>query len=182
MVAPGQREVQTVLVVEDDPHLLSTYTNALERSGKRAWGAESSAGARELFRAHKPDACIVDMQLGSEDGIELIRELREHDPGVVLVLVTGYGSLEAGANAVLAGADYVLSKPIRLHEILDRLGTEQRAEPGASQQTPTLDRAIWEHIQRVLRDCGGNKSEAARRLRVDRGTLHRWLVRDAPRS
>ena len=182
MGAQVQRAVQTVLVVEDDPQLLSTYTHALERSGKRAWGAESSASARELFRAHKPDACIVDMQLGSEDGIELIRQLRAVDPGVVLVLVTGYGSLEAGANAVLAGADYVLSKPIRLHEILGRLGTDTRTEPVAANDTPTLDRAIWEHIQRVLKDCGGNKSEAARRLRVDRGTLHRWLVRDAPRT
>ncbi len=46
--------------------------------------------------------------------------------------------------------------------------------------TPTLDRAIWEHVQRVFHDCKGNRSEAARRLRIDRGTLNRWLNRPTP--
>lgn len=174
-----ERTIQTVLVVDDDAKLLEAYTRALERvGGKRALAAGSADEARSLFRAHRPEVCIVDMQLPcGESGIGLIRELRALDARAVMVLVTGYGSMEVGAEAVQAGANHVLAKPIRLQEILQRI---LGAAPPANHDTPSLDQAIWEHMHRVLADCQGNKSEAARRLGVDRGTLQRWLERASP--
>lgn len=177
-MAESQR--QTVLVVDDDATLLASYVRALDRSGRSVLAAESAAKARELVRGKRPDAGIVDLHLPDGSGIELIRELRQWDAQLVLILVTGYGNMAVGAAAALAGANHVLAKPIRMPEILRRLAGEPCTDGDV--ETPSLDRAMWEHMHRVLADCNGNKSEAARRLRVNRATLLRWLERNAPES
>jgi two-component system response regulator RegA len=177
-----ENAIEMVLVVDDDAKLLESYLRAIERvGGKRAIAAASADEARALFRAHRPTVCIVDMQLpGGESGIGLIRELRAQDPRAMLVLVTGYGSMEVGAEAIRSGANHVLAKPVRLQEILQRILGLVPTQTSGPSGTPSLDQAIWEHMHRVLADCQGNKSEAARRLRVDRGTLQRWLDRTSP--
>jgi two-component system response regulator RegA len=173
-----KRVVCTVLFVDDDERLLATYKSCVERAGvSRAFTATTREAAIALAAEHHPDVCVVDLQLGCESGLDLIRELRAADPGVALVLISGYGCMQTGADAVRAGADHVLAKPVTLSEIMACLA----GAPAPAVDTASLDRAIFEHMQRVLGDCAGNRSEAARRLRVDRGTLQRWLDRPAPR-
>ena len=169
-----------VLLVDDDPRIVAMFVRGIEQRG--AWTAicaETIAGAVAAFDAHEPSACVIDMQLPDGSGIELIRELRSRSPHVLLVLVTGYGSMQVGADAARAGADHVLPKPVSIAEIVDRLRPSAALAP--SFETPSADRALWEHIHRVLYDCGGNKSLAARKLRLHRSTLQRWLDRPAPR-
>lgn len=174
--------VRTVLVVDDDLRLLDAYKTTIERTrGMRAITATTGEAARLRAREHRPDVCIVDLQLGCESGLDLIASLRTEHPDARLLLVSGYNSTETTVAAMRAGAFDVLSKPVTAAELMTRviggsleMGT--RATPG----TPSMDRCVWEHAQRVLNDCGGNRSEAARRLKIDRGTLQRWLDRPAP--
>jgi two-component system response regulator RegA len=178
----GHRVVRTILVVEDDQLLLAAYKRTFEHIGAlEVVTATNVAIAKRLARKHRPDLCVVDMQLGCESGIELIKELRAHDRDLQIVLVTGHGSLEAGAEAVRAGADHVMAKPAYAKEILERVHGGSALKEFDPMGTATKERCIWEHAQRVLRDCDGNRSEAARRLGVDRGTLQRWLDAPAPR-
>ncbi len=172
-------EIRTVLVVEDDTQLLATYQHVLARTGNFVVsGATNVDAAKAAARAQRPDAAIVDMNIAGESGIDLIAELRAQDPQMRLVLISGYNSVESTVAAMKAGAVDVLCKPITAAELVKRLQGEPTAVPPS--ETPTLDRAIWEHVQRVFHDCHGNRSEAARRLRIDRGTLNRWLQRPAP--
>jgi two-component system response regulator RegA len=77
------------------------------------------------------------------------------------------------------GAHLVLFKPVHPGEILRQL--PPHVEPTDQVcVTPTLARAEWEHIQRVLMDCKGNVSEAARRLGILRQSLQRRLRKHAP--
>jgi two-component system response regulator RegA len=172
-----------VLIVEDDPVTLRSYQHSVERgAGMSALTATTAAEARSLASRHQPDACILDFQLpGGETGLQLLPDLRGRHPEMLLVFVTGYGSLELGADAKAAGADFVLSKPVTYAEIVRRIGQPCATPANADEVTASDDRARWEHMHRVLKDCGGNRSEAARRLGVDRGTLQRWLDRVAPR-
>lgn len=172
---------RTVLVVDDDAHVLSAFARMLQRRGVTSWGAPDLATARSLFRRMRPRACVVDMQLPDGSGIEFIREVRSTGIDVHLVLVTGYGCMEVGAAAVRAGADAVFAKPLSAAEIA-RVIDPQAANNTVSVNTPSADRALWEHIRRVLSDCGGNKSLAAKKLRIHRGTLQRWLDRPAPQA
>lgn len=172
-------DIRNVLVVEDDIQLLATYERILARSGNYVVETAASVGAAKASaRAHPPDAAIIDMNIAGESGIDLIVELRAQDPHIRVVLISGYNSVESTVAAMRAGADEVLCKPITAAELVKRLNGEATNVPAT--ETPTLDRAIWEHVQRVFRDCNGNRSEAARRLRIDRGTLNRWLSRQMP--
>ena len=176
------RSQRTVLFVDDDQLLLAAYKRGLElKTGARALVASCLAEARALSRAHCPDACVVDYHLSrGESGLDLLGELRRRHANAVLVLVTAYGHLELGAAAIKAGADHVCAKPVALSEILKRIAGAPPAMPAPIEPTASDERARWEHMHRVLRDCDGNRSEAARRLRIDRGTLQRWLERCAP--
>jgi two-component system response regulator RegA len=80
------------------------------------------------------------------------------------------------------GAVHYLPKPADADEILAALGGTEAAAPGqgAAVSTPTLARAEWEHINRVLSDSQGNISEAARRLGLHRRSLQRKLAKYPP--
>lgn len=169
----------TVLIVDDDPTLLAAFASHVSRrTGSVALTATTASGARELANKHHPELAIIDMQIGGDSGIELIRELKREHPGMTAVLISGYGSVQSTVLAMRAGADDVLVKPVTWAEIVQRLEPEGDAEEQV--RTPTLARAQWEHVHRVLADCDGNISLAARKLGMYRSTLQRWLRRNAP--
>ena len=176
------RTVHRILAVDDDERILRAYQRSTAQDPTCELAVASSR-TEAIALAHRcaPDLALVDLCLGSESGIELIRELRAHHTQAVLVMVTGYASAAAAVSAMRAGADDVVMKPVSLGEILSRV--EANFEPNAYQgETPTLERAQWEHVQRVLFECGGNISMAARRLGIYRSTLQRWLRRQVPRT
>jgi len=172
-----KRTFRTILVVDDDETLLRGFAR-VPRQDVTFLTAKDSITARTLAREHRPDLTIVDLQLGGESGIELLKELKTADPNACVVMVSGYGSIDATVWAMRAGADDVIEKPVSYREIILRLEGEL-GQP--TFQPTTVDRARWEHIQRVLRDTNGNISMAARKLGVYRTTLKRWLRKYAPR-
>ena len=99
----------------------------------------------------------------------------------MVVLVSGYLTIDTTVVAVQAGADVVVTKPITAGEILRRVDGRHQDRP-ARIETPTLADAEAEHIARVLTDCDGNISEAARRLGIYRSSLQRKLRKLAPPS
>lgn len=168
---------QTVLVVDDDERLLSAFVRYLG-SARRVLTATHMAAALALSRREAPELAIVDLCLGQESGIDLIQALKQDRPNMKVVLLSGYASVQTTVLAMRAGADDVLAKPVTWTEIVRRLDDER--QPAAPIDTPTLARAQWEHVQRVLSDCSGNISLTARKLGIDRSTLQRWLRRPAP--
>jgi len=86
-------------------------------------------------------------------------------------------------EAIRLGARDYLTKPADPEHILAALRGERVIQDNPKEvppETPSLDRVEWEHIQRVLMDCGGNVSQAARHLGIDRRTLQRKLGKYPP--
>ncbi len=167
------RNIKTVLAVDDDEAVLTALARTIGRH-RTVFTANDASSATKVARREHPDLAIVDMRLGSSSGIDLVRALKADAPGMVVALVSGYLSIDLTVTAVRAGADYVISKPVTGREILRRVegGSE---EPPNLDETPTLARAQSEHIARVISDCHGNVSEAARRLGICRSSLQRRL-------
>jgi two-component system response regulator RegA len=173
--------VRNVLLVDDDPHLLSGWKRSAARvRGVTVFEASDASTARRLVSDEDIDLAVIDLWLGKESGIDLIRVLRKKAPEAKLALCSGYMSVATAVNAMRAGADTVLLKPITFTDILRRFDDSARDDNVGIEPTPTLARAEWEHIMRVLADCNGNLTMAAQRLDVARSTLQRRLRKLAP--
>ena len=166
----------TLLLVEDHAPFGRQLTRALERRGHTVLLAESVAATHALDLPDTLAGAIVDLNLPDGDGLELIADLAARGPVLVL---TGYASIATAVEAMRLGATGYLQKPADADQILAALGAEA---PPPEVATPSLARVEWEHIQRVLADCDGNVSEAARRLGLHRRSLQRKLQKLPPRD
>jgi two-component system response regulator RegA len=152
--------------------------------GFEAHGAASHDEAIEVARRESPELAVVDLRLPGPSGLEIVQALRTIDPGTKIVVVTGYGSIATAMDAVRLGAVNYIAKPADADDILTAFARAEVpvVQPAGDPAAPTLARAEWEHINRVLSDCGGNVSAAARRLGVHRRSLQRKLQKYPPRE
>ena len=178
-IAADARAVRTVLLVEDYATLLKKWTRELQHDGKKVLGATTGEAALELARQTPPDVAVVDLFLASENGVNVIRQLREQGAKCHIVLISAHMSVSYAMAAVHAGADDVYFKPSSLRHLLNCIERGVRLE--ADPDGPTLEQLEWEHISRVLLDCQGNITRAAERLGIYRQTLQRKLRRHTPR-
>jgi two-component system, response regulator RegA len=176
---------QSLMVVDDDQILRERLARAFARRGFEVRTADSADAAAALAREDSPEMAIVDLKMPGRSGLELVRDLRGIDEATRVVVLTGYGSIATAIEAVKLGATNYLSKPADVDDILAAFerGEQPALVPSShSYKAPSLARAEWEHINRVLADCGGNISEAARRLGIHRRSLQRKLQKYAPRE
>jgi len=94
------------------------------------------------------------------------------------VVVTGYGSIATAVEAMRLGARDYLTKPCHADQILAAFEIEPEPPPSElTYQVPSLAKVEREHIERVLRECNGNVSKAARVLGMHRRTLQYKLAK-----
>jgi len=169
----------SLLIVDDDEAFRSRLALALGARDYEVREAPDAAAALDLARAETPERAIVDLRMPGPSGLDLVRSLKALDPSTEIVVLTGYGSIATAMEAVRLGARDYLIKPVDVDRIVAALEGSAGGNPAgpALEETPSLARVEWEHIQRVLSDCEGNVSEAARRLGVHRRSLQRKLGR-----
>jgi len=168
----------TVLVVDDDLTFRARLVRALEARGFEAWPAASGEEGLERARKESPEFAVVDLRMPGVSGLDVVRDLKAIDPTTNVVVLTGYGSIATALEAVRLGATHYLTKPADVDDILAafaRAHHEPKELPPVDHEVPSLARAEWEHIHRVLTDCGGNISQAARLLGLHRRSLQRKL-------
>jgi two-component system response regulator RegA len=172
-------ERPTVLVVDDDQRFAATLAQALERRGWTPVVAHTVGAALSSARASAPDAAIVDLRLGTEDGMTLLQPLRETAPRARIVVLTGYASIATAVKAIKLGADDYLAKPVTASTVVDALlrGASTATDDGPPMTPMSPRRLEWEHIQRVLTENDGNISATARTLNMHRRTLQRKLAK-----
>ncbi|HLT40096.1 MAG TPA: response regulator [Enhygromyxa sp.] len=169
----------SILVVDDDRAFCAALAGALRRRGHQTVIAHDFDDAVAEAEAWRPERAVIDLRMPGRGGLELVSVLREKLPTLRVVVLTGYGSIATAVEAIKIGAVHYLTKPAEVEEILaafDRTEPVLLDAPPPTRATP-LDELEWEHLQRVLTDCNGNISEAARRLGMHRRSLQRKLAR-----
>lgn len=172
------------LLVDDDERFLKTLQRSLQRRGFECEVAADVRSALSAARRTTPEFALVDLKIGEHSGLQLIGPLRALCPEARIVMMSGYASVATAVEAIKAGADDYLLKPVRIEAILralhDTPGGPDEDEEGEG-MIP-LGRLEWEHIQQALRETGGNVSAAARLLGVHRRSLQRKLAKRPPPS
>lgn len=173
----------SILLVDDTFVLRERLSLAMQQRGFRVETAGDFDEAVRVFTARPTELAVLDLRMPGRSGLELLRKLLQIQPGTRIIILSGFGSIPASIDAVRAGAVNFLSKPADADDILSAFmrGDEPSVPDGAvAFPAPSLARNEWEHIHRVLSDCGGNISEAARRLGIHRRSLQRKLRKRAP--
>jgi two-component system, response regulator RegA len=173
----------SILLVDDDEVFRNRLARAFVDRGYDVRTAFDYDTAVVSARDDSPELAVVDLKMPGRGGLELVKALHEIDPQTRIVVLTGYGSIATAIDAVRLGATYYLSKPADADDIVNAFARGQAPPldpPEVEYKAPSLARAEWEHINRVLSDCGGNISEAARRLGIHRRSLQRKLQKYPP--
>jgi two-component system response regulator RegA len=180
--ADGNQE-SVVLIIDDDEIFRGRLSRAFR---SRGWIAHEAADADQaLIQAaeHSPDLLLVDLRMPGRDGLDLIPDLRQRDSDAIIIVLTGYGSIATTLAATRLGADHYLSKPADVDQILnvyEAVSSGHSDAEAVPSTVPSLARVEWEHINRVLTDCHGNISQAARLLGIHRRSLQRKLSKYPP--
>jgi two-component system, response regulator RegA len=174
-----ETEAHTLLVVEDDDFLRERLVRALCDRGFLAQGAASLSEARRLSE-DAPEYAVVDLRVGDESGLDVLKALLAKDPATRVVMLTGYGSIATAVEAMRLGAVHYLTKPADADQIASALQRGTGDAAPAAGEPLSLARAEWEHINHVLVSVSGNISEAARRLGLHRRSLQRKLAKYPP--
>jgi two-component system, response regulator RegA len=173
-----------MLLVDDDEVFRERLARALRERGQEVVTAADGDEAMQAAGRGPLGAAVVDLRMPGMNGTALLPELLKLQPELRVVVLTGYGSIASAVEAMRLGAHNYVSKPADADDVLAAVTGEARrieAAPGEA-PPPTLARAEWEHIQRVLADTGGNVSESARRLGITRRTLQLKLKKYPPRA
>ena len=102
---------KTILLVDDEPHVLEVLRATLEDLGFRTLEAADGPGALNVARQEKPDLVVLDVMLPSMSGLEVCRTLKESDSDTPVILLTARSGEDDEKAGMDAGADRYLTKP-----------------------------------------------------------------------
>ena len=169
-----------VLLVEDDDRFAETLAAEFH---DRGYAVSRAASLEELARLDVSGVgyAVVDLRLRSDSGLDAVATIKEHSPHARIVMLTGYGSIATAVAATKRGATQYLTKPVEIEELERALLSDDEDAAEIPDQFQSLDRHEREYIEWVLAQCGGNISQAARRLGLHRQSLQRKLRKYPPR-
>ncbi|AMV18698.1 response regulator transcription factor [Planctomyces sp. SH-PL14] len=176
-------EAKSCLIVDDDEVLRTRLGRAIEARGYQVMTAADGDAALAIAASACPDMAIIDLKMPGMNGLELLTRLREQCATTRVVVLTGFGSIANAIAAIRAGAVNYVTKPADATEILAAFDASPESDLTIEEdelQAPSLAEAEWNHIQRILDECGGNISQAAKLLDIPRRTLQRKLKKRAP--
>ncbi len=170
----GQR---VLLLVEDDEAFARTLGRSFERRGYKVLLAANVDEASAMLVDHAPGYAVVDLKLkGTSSGLACVQMLHQHDAAMLIVVLTGFASINTAVEAIKLGACQYLAKPSNTDDIEAAFGHVAGAvELEMTNRSTSIKTLEWERIHAVLAETDFNISEAARRLGLHRRTLARKL-------
>jgi len=118
-MSPQIREsVGRILVVDDEPSILSVVHTLVKAEGYEVTGALGGERALELLGRERFDVVMTDIRMVPVNGFEVLRAVKEHCPDTEVLMLTAYGTLETAVEALKLGAFDYLTKPFKIPELL----------------------------------------------------------------
>jgi two-component system response regulator RegA len=166
-----------LLIVEDDAAFARTLGRSFERRDYKVLLAANPEEAAALLEHHSPGYAVVDLKLGgNSSGLACVQMLHKHDPDMLIVVLTGFASINTAVEAIKLGACQYLAKPSNTDDIEAAFGhVAGTAEIELTNRSTSIKTLEWERIHEMLVETNFNISEAARRLGMHRRTLARKL-------
>jgi DNA-binding NtrC family response regulator len=154
--------IKRILLVEDEESVRHLVANYFRTSEFLVDEADSCASAYQTFQSAQPDVAVLDFQLPDGDALGLMPRLRELEPSIPIIVMTGHGSVELGAALIKCGVEQCLSKPVELPALV--VAVQKTLEHKRNQQKQIASRSTR---KRVSIDPFLGESDAIRTLALE---------------
>ena len=109
--------LRNICIVDDEPSILNTLSSILEDEGYQVSLAKNGTEALKLIRAEPPELVILDIWMPEIDGLETLKQIRHQFPNLMVIMMSGHGSVETAVKSTKLGAYDYLEKPLDLEKV-----------------------------------------------------------------
>jgi len=192
-----------ILIIDDNVAVLQSLRLVLKGAFSTVVAVNDPQLIPAIIKEENTDVVLLDMNFGrgkmdGKDGLFWLDRIKrrsglERPPSVVLI--TAFGDIGLAVDSLKQGGDDFIQKPWDNADLIQKIteavekhraasplppterkeGTSGNNEPSESPERPSLTDLEFEHIRKVLEECGGNLSAAAKKLGVSRGKLYRKM-------
>jgi two-component system response regulator GlrR len=114
----GKKQMDKILVVDDDQNILKVIKMRLEAKGYQVATATQGEEAEKIAKDEVFDLALVDLKLEGKDGIEVMEDLHQINPEMPIIILTAYGTIKSAVEAMKKGAYSYITKPFDSHDVL----------------------------------------------------------------
>jgi len=107
-----------VLIVDDESTIIDSLEGILSDDGFEVIHAFNGYEALKKIDSHSPDIVLLDIWMPGMDGIDTLKEIKQHHPSLPVVMITGHGSIESAVDATKSGAFDFLEKPLSIDKVI----------------------------------------------------------------
>ncbi len=107
----------TIQIVDDESLIRWSLKERLKADGYAICEADSGAKALAVFEQSRPDLVLLDFKLPDTDGVALLKQMKQLDPDVIAIMMTGFSTVETAVEAMRQGAFHYVNKPVNLDEM-----------------------------------------------------------------
>lgn len=115
---PANRHNISILFVDDNESIRTLYRRLLEKHVNHFYIARNGRQGLELYKQHRPDMVITDINMPVMDGLEMVREIKQADPNAKIVVMSAYNVKENFIESINLGVDGYLMKPVEAKKLL----------------------------------------------------------------
>ena len=178
-----ERGARSVLIIDSERTVVSQLARRFGELGFAVSCTSTVEQALGLAYTTQPRLIVLELLLDGKSMLPLVPRLKLTAPAARVAIHTAFGSVATAMEAISLGAahySFKLTDPVEMLASCEGSAAGERRSTEDPLLFQSLDRNEWEHINRALRICGGNVTEAARLLRVPRRTLQRKLRKQPP--
>ena len=144
-----------ILVVEDDVSLKNLFCRTLQRNNYQTFGADRAETALEILDREYIDLIVTDIMMPGMDGFEFIRQLRESQIDLPILIITAKSDIMDKQTGFFAGADDYMVKPIDINELVLRVNALLRRAKSVSEKRLTFGGTTLEYNTWTVADQNG---------------------------
>ncbi|MEW6067445.1 MAG: response regulator [Nitrospirota bacterium] len=137
-----------VLLVDDEEQFLKVLSQRLEGRGMKVDTSTSGEDALKMVKGKEFDAIILDLAMPGMNGIETLKRIKDENPDVQIIMLTGHGSVEKGVEAIKEGAVDFLEKPADLNKIMGKIAEAKR------KRAVLVQKKHEGHVKKILQSKG----------------------------
>lgn len=133
-----------VLLVDDEEQFLKVVSQRLEMRGLKVDSATSGDEAVKKAEQKEFDAIVLDLVMPGKSGIEVLKEIKQKNPDLQIIILTGHGTVEAGVEAIKEGAIDFMQKPVDFEKLLEKISEAK------NKRFLIIQKQHEEHLKEIL--------------------------------